>query len=169
MFTIYDSPIGRLTIEEDDGVLCGLWVGGEKGFPAAALEASESARGPVADWLSAYFAGSRPDVDFPIEPSGTDYQREVWSTIQSIPYGETRTYGEIAKAVGARRGKPSAARAVGGALGKNPIMIVIPCHRIVGADGTLTGFAGGIDRKIWLLEHEKATRPSHPGQSLARA
>ena len=101
--------------------------------------------------LGEYFAGERTRFDLALAPAGTRFQRAVWAALRTIPYGETRTYTEQAVAVG----RPSAVRAVGAANGRNPIAIVVPCHRVVGADGSLTGFGGGIDRKRWLLAHER--------------
>ena len=111
----------------------------------------------AADWLDCYFAGKRPDkIKVPLAPAGSPFRRSVWEALQEIPYGETATYGELAKRLEkkAENGKMSA-RAVGGAVGHNPIGILIPCHRVIGADGSLTGYAGGVERKAWLLAHEK--------------
>ncbi len=157
MLSIYESPIGRLTIDESDGVLHGLWIEGQENFPDHALGATEPVRGPVSDWLDSYFAGKNPDVSFEIEPVGTDFQLTVWSALREVPYGEQITYHELANIVEKRRGTPSSARAVGGALSKNHLMIIVPCHRIMGAGGKITGYSGGTDRKVWLLEHEAAT------------
>ena len=114
----------------------------------------------AADWLDCYFAGKRPDkIQVPLAPMGSPFRQRVWKALQEIPYGETATYGEIAKRLEkkAENGKTSA-RAVGGAVGHNPIGILIPCHRIIGADGSLTGYAGGVEKKAWLLAHEKNLR-----------
>lgn len=113
----------------------------------AVLDAAE-------EQLGQYFAGERIEFDLPIEPAGTDFQRSAWSELQRIPFGETISYGEQAR----RLGDPNKSRAVGAANGRNPIPIVVPCHRVVGADGKLTGFAGGLDTKAWLLDHELAVR-----------
>jgi methylated-DNA-[protein]-cysteine S-methyltransferase len=102
--------------------------------------------------LKEYFAGSRTTFDLPLEPSGTDFQLSVWELLRKIPYGVTTSYGELAR----RLGEPKASRAVGAANGANPIPIIVPCHRVVGSKGELTGFGGGIERKRWLLEHEGA-------------
>ena len=157
MATIYESPLGRLTIDEDGGALRGLWMEGQAHFPEHALGASEPASGAVAAWLADYFAGKNPELTFEIVPTGSDYQHAVWSALREVPYGHTVTYQQLADVVSAKRGTPTAARAIGGALGKNQISIVIPCHRVVGTNGKITGYAGGIDRKIWLLEHEAST------------
>lgn len=158
MLTVYESPLGRLTIDEHAGVLRGLWMEGQANLPADVLSASEPAKGPVADWLDAYFTGENPELTFALEPTGTAFQQDVWSALRDIPYGQTVSYGELATIVGRKRGTPPASRAVGGAVGKNQIMIVIPCHRVIGADGKITGYSAGTERKIWLLEHEAMTR-----------
>ena len=114
----------------------------------------------AADWLDCYFAGKRPDkIQVPLAPAGSPFRQRVWKELQEIPYGETATYGELAKRLEkkAENGKTSA-RAVGGAVGHNPIGILIPCHRVIGADGSLTGYAGGVEKKAWLLAHEKNFR-----------
>ena len=107
-------------------------------------------------WLDAYFADDRPAIsDVPLAPNGGEFRQIVWRILTEIPYGETTTYGEIAQEVARRRnGRKTAALAVGGAVGHNPVSIIIPCHRVVGSDGSLTGYAGGLAKKIWLLEHE---------------
>ena len=104
-----------------------------------------------------YFSGREPDFAVPLRPSGTPFQQEVWAALREIPYGQTTTYGAIARQMAARRGLPRlSAQAVGGAVGRNPICILVPCHRVLGADGSLTGYAGGVERKRWLLESEGA-------------
>lgn len=141
-----DTPIGALYLEEIDGAVTRITVD--------ALEVTGSAS-PVlalaARELEEYFAGTRRAFTMPIRPSGTAFQQAVWAALREIPYGETRTYGEIAAAVG----KPKASRAVGGANHVNPILIVTPCHRVIGANGSLTGFGAGIDRKAFLLALER--------------
>lgn len=142
------SPIGDLTLTEEEGALTGLYFGrlsrpGEEG-PTALLE--ETAR-----QLREYFAGQRREFDLPLRLRGTAFQMQVWKALQAIPYGEVRTYGEIARAIG----KPKACRAVGMANHKNPISIIVPCHRVVGAGGSLTGYGGGLENKRFLLELEK--------------
>lgn len=163
----YDSPIGALVLAEKGGALAGLWMEGQKYFwGALGDEPREQARTPVlrqaGQWLDAYFAGERPAPgDLPLAPAGSAFRQEVWRALCEIPYGETAPYGEIARRLSVRRGSHAvSARAVGGAVGHNPISIVIPCHRVVGADGSLTGYAGGLEKKIWLLAHEGA-RPEH--------
>ncbi|HEX7610606.1 MAG TPA: methylated-DNA--[protein]-cysteine S-methyltransferase, partial [Solirubrobacteraceae bacterium] len=116
----------------------------------------DDALADVAGQLAAYFAGTLTEFDVQLELAGTDFQREVWQALRAIPYGETISYGELAQRVG----KPSASRAVGLANGRNPIAIIVPCHRVIGADGSLTGYGGGLARKAWLLEHEAiSSRP----------
>lgn len=142
------SPIGDLTLTEEEGALTGLYFGrlsrpGEEG-PTALLE--ETAR-----QLREYFAGQRREFDLPLRLRGTAFQMQVWKALQAIPYGEVRTYGEIARAIG----KPKACRAVGMANHNNPISIIVPCHRVVGAGGSLTGYGGGLENKRFLLELEK--------------
>ena len=159
--TEYESPVGKLTLASDGAAVCGLWLAGQKyhGDTVPGPLARDDAAGGFAElrgWLDAYFAGERPAVgDVPLAPIGSDFRQAVWRKLIAIPYGETTTYGRIAEELRAERGKASAL-AVGGAVGHNPISIIIPCHRVVGADGSLTGYAGGITRKAWLLEHEGA-------------
>jgi methylated-DNA-[protein]-cysteine S-methyltransferase len=155
----FDSPVGRLTLVASDGGLAAiLWENDRPGRVRLALE-SEDDRHPILleaeRQLREYFAGSRTQFELPLDPSGTDFQRQVWSELLKIPFGETRSYVEIAR----RIGSPGAARAVGAANGRNPISIVAPCHRVVGASGALTGFAGGLDVKARLLALERAGRP----------
>ena len=107
---------------------------------------------PSSDQLGAYFAGTLTEFDIPVKLTGSDFQRRVWRCLQDIPYGETISYGQLARQVG----NPNASRAVGLANGRNPVAVIVPCHRVIGADGRLTGYAGGLDRKTWLLHHEAA-------------
>ena len=109
-------------------------------------------------WLDIYFSGSEPNFTLPLAPKGSEFRRSVWKELLRIPYGETASYGEIAKRVETKTGRKTSARAVGGAVGHNPISIMIPCHRVVGSDGSITGYAGGIDKKIKLLELEKSIK-----------
>ena len=157
----YDSPVGRLTLASDGRAICGLWLEGQKYHGAtipADLEPDPCA--PPFDelraWLDAYFAGRRPSVsDVPLAPLGSEFQRLVWRLLTEIPYGEVTTYGALAAQVARERGgRRTAPLAIGGAVGHNPVSIIIPCHRVVGADGSLTGYAGGLERKAWLLAHE---------------
>lgn len=154
----YDSPVGRLTLASDGRAVCGLWLAGQKyhgaSLPEAPVVQDDEVLAGLRAWLDAYFAGERPQVDaLALAPRGSDFRQAVWRILLEIPYGETTTYGQIAARLKAERGRASAL-AVGGAVGHNPISIVVPCHRVVGADGSLTGYAGGIERKVRLLEHE---------------
>ncbi len=145
---VLPSPVGELTLVEENGALTGLYFGtrcllGEKGTSPLLEEAARQ--------LQEYFAGCRREFSLPLAPRGTEFQRQVWHALEGIPYGETRTYGEIARAIG----KPKACRAVGMANHRNPLSILVPCHRVVGADGSLTGYGGGLEAKQFLLELEK--------------
>ena len=151
----YDSPVGPLGLVADDEALVAvLWPTEAEGRVRLSEEPATAADHPVltktAAQLDEYFAGTRRTFDLPLAPSGTEFQRQVWWSLAEIPFGETSTYGKQAAAIG----RPSAVRAVGAANGRNPLSIVLPCHRIVGADGKLTGFAGGLETKRWLLDHE---------------
>ena len=146
VFCRIDSPLGPLTLTETDGALVRLEFGGEGGSVRTPLLCQAAAQ------LEAYFAGTRTTFDLPLAPKGTAFQRRVWEALQQIPYGETRSYGELAAAIG----NPKASRAVGMANNKNPLPIFIPCHRVIGSNGTLTGYAGGLDIKVRLLQLEGA-------------
>lgn len=159
----YDSPIGGLLLAGRDGALTGLWIEGQKYFPGPlGEEARENPDSAVLRqarrWLDRYFAGEKPAPgELPLAPAGSPFRKEVWGILCEIPYGGTTTYGEIAQKIAARRGLAKlSAQAVGGAVGHNPISIIIPCHRVVGRNGSLTGYAGGLERKIKLLTHEGA-------------
>lgn len=155
----YDSPLGKLTLAAEGDALTGLWLDGQKYFPEHLT--GEYRQTPVlartADWLNRYFAGRCPSPrELKLSPKGTPFRREVWEILCTIPYGSTTTYAAIAAKIAANRGLARmSAQAVGGAVGHNPISIIIPCHRVVGTDGSLTGYAGGVERKQWLLEFEK--------------
>lgn len=160
--TYYDSPIGKLMLASDGDSIIGLWMEGQKYFGGSVKgEMKEDDKLPIfikaKDWLKRYFNGENPDIkELSLSPIGGDFRQEVWQILCSIPYGELMTYGDIAKAIAKKKGKETmSAQAVGGAVGHNPISIIIPCHRVVGTNGSLTGFAGGIDKKIKLLELEK--------------
>jgi methylated-DNA-[protein]-cysteine S-methyltransferase len=158
--TLYDivpSPIGELLLEGDGDALTGLHLpsspGGSVSPPAGpGWRRSPAALAAAASQLRAYFAGELRAFDLPLAPVGTPFQRAVWDALRAIPYGETTSYGELA----ALLGRPGSARAVGAANGRNPIAIVVPCHRVIGADRTLTGYAGGLDAKRTLLRLEGA-------------
>lgn len=151
-FATYDSPVGRLLLRSNGDALTGLWIGKEP--PEKATE--DAVLKEAALWLDGYFRGEAPPVTVPAAPEGTAFQTLVWELLLAIPYGKTRTYGELAREAAAQLGKERmSAQAVGQAVGSNPISILIPCHRVVGAKGQLTGYAWGIDKKQWLLAHEK--------------
>ncbi|MGP4011847.1 methylated-DNA--[protein]-cysteine S-methyltransferase [Streptomyces sp. 4N124] len=150
--TVIDSPYGPLTLVADDGVLCGLYMTDQRHRPP---EESFGTRedtlfSEAEDQLKAYFAGELKEFTLELRLHGTAFQRTVWDQLRKIPYGETRSYGDLADALG----NPGASRAVGLANGKNPIGIIVPCHRVVGANGSLTGYGGGLERKLRLLEFE---------------
>ncbi len=161
---IIDSPIGPLTLVAADGTLIGLYLdaprsGGARNEPSAGVlgPAADPASKPfsaAADQLAAYFAGQLTEFTLPLAPAGTPFQRRVWAGLQAIPYGETWSYRQLADKIGS----PAAARAVGLANGRNPISVVIPCHRVLGSDGSLTGYGGGLDRKRYLLDLEARVR-----------
>ena len=167
-FTIkYDSPAGRLTLASDGDNLTGLWFEGQKYFGnGLSKEAMEQAV-PVLDlartWLDQYFSGQEPLVIVPLDPTGTPFQLKVWSRISSIPYGMVSTYGCLAKSIPNKNGRGLASpRSVGGATGKNPISILIPCHRVVGASDTLVGYAAGLKVKEFLLSLEQEGSKTKP-------
>ena len=159
--TIYPSPVGDLTLASDGEALCGLWLAGQKyhgGTISEALVPDDSAAGfdEARAWLDRYFAGEKPAIsELKLAPIGGEFRQRVWRILTEIPYGQVTTYGDIAKQVARETGRDHmASLAIGGAVGHNPISIIIPCHRVVGASGSLTGYAGGIGKKVWLLEHE---------------
>lgn len=154
-----ESPVGSLVLESKDGerLRSCLFTTGRRGTKTP--ETSQRSHAPIfdqaRDWLARYFAGERPNpAELPLDPEGTAFQLSVWEVLAAIPYGETVTYGWVAKRVGESRGKRTSARAVGGAVGANPLGIIIPCHRVIGANGSLTGFGGGLEAKVALLELE---------------
>ena len=156
----YTSPIGRILILTDANALLGLWLEGQKYFGAgydlkqAQQEETEVSQ-RVAAWLDVYFKGENPATDeIPLAPQVTEFRSKVLTVLQKIPYGRTATYSDILRELQAEYGKIGSARADGGAIGHNPISLLIPCHRIVGSDGKLTGYAGGLDKKAFLLKLE---------------
>ena len=171
-FAHYDSPLGGITMASDGEALVGLWFDRQKHFGRAAsltlLETADSllATGtadtetcPILkqtkEWLDTYFAGRQPSFTPPLHLDGSPFRLAVWQTLLDIPFGQTTTYGEIARRIACEQGRPTmSAQAVGGAVGHNPIAIIIPCHRVIGADGSLTGYAAGMEKKKWLLELE---------------
>lgn len=153
--TTIDTPLGRLLLARTAKGLAGVWFEGQKHHPAplAVLRRPDDALlRRAADQLHAYFSGEAVVFDVPLDLQGTPFQRSVWQALLAIPGGQTRSYGEIANALGAA----SAVRAVGAAVGRNPVSVIVPCHRVVGRDGALTGYAGGVERKRALLELEGA-------------
>jgi len=155
-FCIYPSPIGKLYLASDGEALTGLWIEGQKHFPPKIQKAEQKEDLPVfqaaKNYLQLYFEGKEASLaGIPLRPEGTAFQKRVWENLLTIPYGKTRTYKEIAELLCC--GSP---RAVGGAVGRNPISILIPCHRVLGSGGSLTGYAGGLENKRWLLAHEGA-------------
>ncbi|MEU3947623.1 methylated-DNA--[protein]-cysteine S-methyltransferase [Streptomyces sp. NPDC029526] len=152
--TVIDSPYGPLTLVADhDGVLCGLYMTEQRHRPAEETfgDRDDAPFAEAREQLAAYFAGELKEFTLPLRPHGTPFQRRVWDELRRIPYGETRSYGRLAEALGS----PKASRAVGLANGRNPIGIVIPCHRVIGASGSLTGYGGGLERKQRLLDFER--------------
>lgn len=157
----YESPLGVINVASDGENIVELWLAGQRGFWGELEEKGNLAEqipvlAKAGEWLDRYFAGDRPTPqELPLAPVGGGFRQEVWKILCAIPYGELVTYGEIAKRIAARKGTGKmAAQAVGGAVGHNPISIVIPCHRVVGAGGNLTGYGGGIALKQALLAHE---------------
>jgi methylated-DNA-[protein]-cysteine S-methyltransferase len=153
--TVFESPLGDVLVAATERGVAGVYFVGQKYFPVGAAEWPEAPERPVLKQarveLREYFAGTRTTFAVPLDLRGTPFQVRVWTMLQTIPYGGTATYG----AIGARLGGGGVARAVGAAVGRNPISVIVPCHRVVGADGSLTGYAGGLDRKRALLELEK--------------
>lgn len=159
VWTSMDSPLGELRLIAADGALCGVYLPDPR-WPPAAL-GDERPDEPVLlqarRELAEYFAGARRSFSVPTRAAGTEFQRAVWSALTQIGFGETRSYGDLARALA----RPTATRAVGAANGRNPLSIIVPCHRVIGSDRSLTGYAGGLARKQWLLEHE--ARLARPG------
>ena len=153
--TRYESPLGSILLAADGVGLTGLWFIGQKYFPSfsegEALEEETPVLAEAIRWLNVYFSGASPDFLPPLHPQGSSFRQAVWNVLLTIPRGQTMTYGEIARRLNVR-----SAQAVGGAVGHNPVSILIPCHRVVGSDGSLTGYAGGLARKEWLLHLEGA-------------
>lgn len=154
------SPLGKILLAAGQEGLTGLWFHGAKYFADGLDPEHEERDTPVlkqaGEWLNVYFSGREPDFMPPIHMTGTPFQLEVWKILQAVPYGETTTYKEIAGKIAGQRGiERMSAQAVGGAVGHNKISLIVPCHRVLGADGSLTGYAGGTDKKEWLLALEK--------------
>ena len=160
----YESPIGSLTAASNGLALTGLWFDGQKYFGSTLTEECEERDLPVfaktKDWLDLYFYGEKPDFMPPIAVCGSDFRRAVWNQLRQIPNGQTTTYGEIARQMAAQMGTARmSAQAVGAAVGRNPVSILIPCHRVLGSDGSLTGYAGGVEKKAALLALENVELP----------
>lgn len=156
----YESPLGGITMASDGEALTGLWFDGQKYFAAGIERETEEKNLPVFEqtdrWLDIYFQGKEPDFTPELAMYTTDFRKAVWKILLTIPYGQTMTYGEIAKQIAGQSGKKRmSAQAVGGAVGHNEISLIIPCHRVIGTDGSLTGYAGGIEKKVELLKLEK--------------
>ena len=162
MYTLhYDSPLGGILLAADDVGLTGLWFDGELYFAEGLGPEHTAQKTPILQqaerWLEVYFSGREPGFTPPLHPMGSPFRQAVWELLLQIPYGQTRTYGALAKQLAEKNGgKRVSAQAVGGAVGHNPVSIIVPCHRVVGSDGSLTGYAGGIDKKIRLLTLENA-------------
>ncbi len=168
----YSSPLGEVLLSADDMGLSGLWFAGQRYFARTLPPGAAPGETPVLTaskrWLDCYFSGARPDFLPPLHLIGTDFQQAVWNLLLEIPYGQTVTYGALARTLAQQLGKPAmSAQAVGAAVGHNPISIIVPCHRVVGIDGNLTGYAGGVERKLQLLQLEGAdlTRLHVPKES----
>lgn len=151
---IYQSPLGPMSLVASDGGLRGAWFEGQKYFERGLDEKPVLGSHPILNstrlLLDAYFSGEQVDFsDLPLEPVGTDFQEKVWALLKEIPHGQTTSYGHLARQLGQRSGQ-----AIGGAVGRNPYSIIVPCHRVLNQKGQLTGYAGGLDKKIWLLQHE---------------
>lgn len=165
-YSLLDTPIGTITLIANDDALVEVWfanhtaigAGGEDGVDGAIFHPDHAVLRLASDQLTDYFAGERTEFDVPLSPAGTDFQLAAWRALATIPYGETVSYGEQAR----RLGDANKARAVGAANGKNPLPIVVPCHRVVGSNGHLTGFGGGVESKAWLLDHEQAVARGGP-------
>ncbi|HBI64636.1 MAG TPA: hypothetical protein DDX51_05915 [Clostridiales bacterium] len=156
--TVFRSPVGQLTISSDGTDITGLWIENQAHFGSTLHADAVTQHLPVfdrcAEWLNRYFSGEIPVEQLPLAPAGTPFRRKAWDVLRCIPFGQTVTYGEIAAHLEQITGKHTSARAVGSAVARNPISILIPCHRVVGSDGSLTGYAGGLEAKRFLLALE---------------
>lgn len=157
-FSKYNSSLGELTLASDGESLTGLWIEGQEYFPnmSKSIEITDlPIFNETKDWLNRYFKGENPGKIPAVAPDGTEFRKLIWKELINIPYGELTSYGDIANQISENQnGKFISPRAVGGAVGHNPISIIIPCHRVIGSDGSLTGYAGGLDKKVKLLEYE---------------
>lgn len=158
----YTSPLGDILLASENEKLIGAWFEGQKYYldkiSEGLIEKEDEVLSKTKNWLDRYFNGERPLIDeLDLAPKGTGFRQEVWKILCEIPYGETTTYKDIASKIAKNRGiEKMSAQAIGGAVGHNPVSIIIPCHRVIGSNGKLTGYAAGIDRKIFLLKHENA-------------
>lgn len=158
----YQSPMGEMTLASDGEALTGAWFEAQKYFASTLNKDVTEREVPVLEtvmeWLDRYFMGERPEIgELPLVPAGSEFRQSVWKILCEIPYGEVITYGDIARRIAEEKGiERMSSQAVGGAVGHNPISVIIPCHRVVGSNGSLTGYAGGIDLKVKLLQHENA-------------
>ena len=159
-YSYLESPVGQLIVRGDGEFITGLFMAGQKRWygPDAAWQQADAPFAAVREQLAEYFAGERRQFDVPLRMAGTPFQRQVWQELVRIPLGTTITYAQLA----ARVGQPTASRAVGNANGRNPIGILVPCHRVIGASGKLTGYAGGLDKKQWLLAWERRLTDAAP-------
>ena len=164
----YTSPLGKITIACDEEAIIGLWFNEQKHFGSTlsenVVEDSHHLLEEASAWLDIYFQGLKPDFTPQVKMTGTEFRKEVWKILMTIPYGKTMTYGQIAKEIAKKRNpKKMSAQAIGGAVGNNPISLIIPCHRVIGKDGNLVGYAGGVDRKTKLLEMEANSKQRSSG------
>lgn len=155
----YQSPVGRIVMASNGEALCGLWFQGQKYFADTINGTCHKQELPIftltKQWLDIYFSGNAPDFTPPLVMETTEFRKKVWEIMLTIPFGHIMTYGDIAKTISQQCGKKISAQAVGGAVGHNSISLIIPCHRVIGSDGSLTGYAGGIEKKAWLLDMER--------------
>ena len=161
MYTMhYDSPLGGILLAADEEGLTGLWFETQKYFAAKLAPEHEEKMTPPLDaacrWLDVYFSGREPDFTPKLHLVGSDFRQAVWALLRKIPYGQTTTYGALAGQLAEQRGKRVSAQAVGGAVGHNPVSLIVPCHRVVGSGGSLTGYAGGVEKKMRLLTLENS-------------
>jgi methylated-DNA-[protein]-cysteine S-methyltransferase len=166
-YTYFDSPVGRICAQGDGEFVTGLFLPQHKGWagPEPSWSPSEASFAALREQLAEYFAGERQDFDLPLKLTGTPFQQRVWQELVRIQFGATITYAELA----VRVGKPTASRAVGHANSRNPVSILVPCHRVVGSNGKLTGYAGGVDRKEWLLAWERHASARRSGDLFGDA
>ncbi|MGN1267463.1 MAG: methylated-DNA--[protein]-cysteine S-methyltransferase [Dorea sp.] len=164
--TDYESKLGKILLASDGKAITGLWFYGQKYFADTLGDKYENGNLKIFQetkkWLEKYFSGKNPEMNIELNPKGSEFRQKVWKILCEIPYGEVMTYGEIAKKIAKAEGKKSmSAQAVGGAVGHNPISILIPCHRVVGSDGSMTGYAGGVEKKEWMIGMEQDNQLLH--------